>query len=65
MGYNNGMNGKTLSETNPHLQDLEKARRRRLRSIASSTAIETGESIERIEEKILRLRASGNRIKLA
>ena len=59
------MNGKKLSETNPHLRDPEKARRQRVRSVASSTAIETGELITEIEAKIKRLRARPRRIKLA
>jgi len=55
--YNEAMEKKTLAQTNPHLQDLEKARIQRLRSLASSTAIETGESIEQVEAGIIRLRS--------
>ncbi len=59
------MNTKTLSQTNPHLRASKKAQRYRVRSLASSTAIETGESISQIEEKINRLRRTQNRVKLA
>lgn len=52
--YNSGMEKKTLAQTNPHLQDPEKTLRQRARSIASSTAIETGESIAVLEEKIMK-----------
>lgn len=53
MGYNYVMEKKTLAQTNPHLQDPQKALRQRVRSIASSTAIETGQTIEELEKKIL------------
>ncbi len=46
------MKRKTLTQTNPHLKDREKARRLLIRSLASSTAIETGEAIEKIEAKL-------------
>lgn len=59
--YNTVMENKTLEQANPHLQDLEKALRQRLRSLASSTAIETGESIKKVEERIIRLRAKRSR----
>lgn len=52
--YNEVMEKKTLAQTNPHLQDSEKALRHRARSIASSTAIETGESIAELEEKVMK-----------
>ncbi len=59
------MNIKALSQTNPHLKPGKKAQSYRVRSLASSTAIETGESISHIEEKINRLRRAQNRVKLA
>ncbi len=59
------MKRKTLAETNPHLRDTEAARRQRIRSIASSTAIETGESVQEIEKKIRRLESSPPRVTLA
>lgn len=59
------MEMKTLAETNPHLQDPEKARVQRLRSLASSTAIETGESIEQVEERIIRIRSKRARTEQA
>ncbi|MDK1023400.1 MAG: hypothetical protein QGD92_04120 [Gammaproteobacteria bacterium] len=46
------MKQKTLTRTNPHLKDGIKARRLLIRSLASSTAIETGEAIEKIEAKL-------------
>jgi len=46
------MKAKSLSNTNPHLQDRKLTRKRIIRSIATSTAIETGESIEQIERKL-------------
>lgn len=49
------MEKKTIAQTNPHLQDPEKALRQRVRSIASSTAIETGQSIEELEKKIIEI----------
>ena len=59
------MKRKPLSQTNPHLRDTEAAKRRLIRSIASSTAIETGESVQAIEEKLRRLESSPSRVKLA
>ncbi len=64
MGYNSPMNTKALSQTNPHLKPSERAQRYRVRSLASSTAIETGEPIAQIEEKINRLQRAQNRVKL-
>ena len=59
------MEKKTIAQTNPHFQDPEKALRQRLRSLASSTAIETGESIEQVEERIIRLRSKRVPVKRA
>jgi len=59
------MKRKTLSQANPHLRDTEAARRQRIRSIARSTAIETGESVQAIEEKLRRLESSPSRVTLA
>jgi len=59
------MSGKMLSQTNPYLKDTAKARRNRVRSIASSVAIETGESIAVVEEKVKRLHAARKRLTLA
>jgi|LakWasM103_HOW12_FD_contig_61_38395_length_1654_multi_5_in_0_out_0_1 hypothetical protein len=55
----------TLNTTNPFLKRCETARKMRIRSIASSTAIETGESIEVIEAKLKRLSLSPRRVTLA
>jgi len=46
------MKKNSLSNTNPHLKNKAHAWKLKVRSIASSTAIETGESIESIEKKI-------------
>ena len=59
------MKRKPLSQTNPHLRDTEAAKRRLIRSIASSTAIKTGESVQAIEEKLRRLEFSTSRVTLA
>ena len=55
----------TLKESNRHLRDADKAAQRRVRSVASSTAIETGESIHSIEEKITRRPLAKTRVTLA
>lgn len=49
------MENKTLEQSNPHLKEPQKALRQRVRSIASSTAIETGQSIEELELKIIEI----------
>lgn len=59
------MASRTLSRINPHLRDTTEAHRRRVRSIASSTAIETGQSIRSIEEKINRPQSIQTRVTLA
>ena len=46
------MKAKSLAESNPYLKDRTFARKHVIRNIASSTAIETGESIEAIENKL-------------
>ncbi len=56
---------KPLSQTNPNLKDSKIASRNRLRSLASSTAIETGEEISAIEAKIERLLETKARTTLA
>jgi hypothetical protein len=56
--------GKTLKLSNVHLRS-SKARELRIRSLASSTAIETGESITAIETKLHNLGTSGYRLTLA
>lgn len=52
--YHYWMSNKSLAKINPYLKDKKKARRNWMRSLASSTAIETGESIRALEEKINR-----------
>ena len=59
------MKENSLSKTNRYLTNPVKAQQLMTRSIASSTAIETGESIAVIEDKINRLRSVASRVKLA
>lgn len=60
------MKAKALSKSNRYLRDKSKAKKLLVRSIASSTAIETGEPIDKIEAKLNRPRRSaGKRVKLA
>ena len=59
------MKAKSLSQSNRHLKNKAKAQKLMVRSIASSTAIETGEPISQIEAKLNRLRSAENRVKLA
>ena len=63
--YNNLMRENSLLQTNRYLKDSDKARQLKTRSIASSTAIETGESIKTIEQKINHLHSSASRVTLA
>ena len=42
------MNNKPLIETNPHLKDPAKYRKALIANVASSTAVETGASVESI-----------------
>jgi hypothetical protein len=57
-----GMRKIPLSKSNPYLRDREKAREYLIRSVASSTAIETGRSVE-VEEKALRKELAGWHLK--
>lgn len=50
--YNSLMKAKFLANSNPFLKDRESARRQIIRSIASSTAVETGVPIKEIENKL-------------
>ncbi len=52
-------------KTNRYLKSAKGAKAQLIRSIASSTAIETGESISKIESKIFQPRTAPNRVKLA
>lgn len=65
MGYNCAMKRKPLSETNPHLRDPVNARRQTIRSVASSTAIETGKPVREIEARLIHLAAQPSRVTLA
>ena len=53
------MSKKSLLETNPFLKDPEKYRQALITSVASSTAVETGESIESIARKLKKSEKSG------
>lgn len=55
----------TLNTTNQFLKKNEIARKMRIRSVASSTAIETGETVEVIEAKLNRLTVAPRRVTLA
>lgn len=46
------MKKKSLFETNPHLQDHKKYRDALITSVSSSTAIETGASVESINQHL-------------
>jgi len=59
------MKKNALNTTNQLLNRNEITHKMRLRSIASSTAIETGKSIDVIEAKLQRLRLSPRRVSLA
>ena len=51
MSKNNS--SKSLASVNQHLNNGKTSNKMRARSIASSTAIETGETIKQIEEKVI------------
>lgn len=59
------MKSKSLSQTNRFLKNKIKAHKLLVRSVASSTAIETGESISKIEAKLSHPRPAVKRAKLA
>jgi len=58
------MRKKSLASVNPYLSNPKIARKMRIRSIASSTAIETGESIEKIEAKLQSFSNKKHHVKL-
>jgi len=53
----------TLKESNRHLRDADKARRALARNLASSTAIETGESVADLEARIMARQPRRNHVK--
>jgi len=59
------MKKRTLSQTNPYLRDPARARRDLVRSIATSTAIETGEDAGEIERRIMAGYRPARRVELA
>ena len=46
------MRKKSLIETNPYLQDLEKYRESLITNVSSSTAIETGDSVQSVADTL-------------
>ena len=59
------MKAKSLAQTNQFLKNKSNAKKLINRSIASSTAIETGEAIDEIEKKLNRSRSVENQVTLA
>ena len=59
------MKENSLLKTNRYLKDSDKAQRLKTRSIASSTAIETGKAVDVVEQKIKHLYSSESRVGLA
>jgi len=59
------MDIKSLAHSNRYLKNKASAQKLVIRSVASSTAIETGESIRSIEAKLNRSRSSVKHVKLA
>ncbi len=59
------MKSKSLAQTNKFLKNKAKAKKQVIRSIASSTAIETGESINEIEKKLNHSHSAENPVTLA
>ena len=59
------MSKKTLIAKNRYLGNKATARKMRVRSLASSTAIETREPIEKIEARLIHKRPSQRRVTLA
>jgi hypothetical protein len=58
------MNKNSLKSINNRIRKLDTVRKMRVRSIASSTAIETGESISKIEAKLNSSHLARHRVKL-
>ncbi len=63
--YNVPMKNNSLSSTNPYLKNKVLSQKMRLRSIASSTAIETHEPISVIEQKLTQKSSSPYQVTLA
>lgn len=51
-GYNAHMKQKPLNRTNPYLRDPAKFRKALIKSVASSTAIETGASVASVSRML-------------
>ncbi len=58
------MKAKSILQANPYLKNRSAVREQLIRSVASSTAVETGESIQRIEAR-LKQKSSSFQVKLA
>lgn len=56
---------KTLATTNVYLKNAKVGAKMRIRSVASSTAIETRESVAAVEKKLKHPRSAARRAKLA
>lgn len=56
---------KILSQSNRHLSNKATARKMRIRSLASNTAIETTESVKEIEAKLTHKRPARYHVTLA
>lgn len=59
------MKSKSLANSNRYLKNKAKAQKLMVRSLASSTAIETGEPIHQLETKLKLLHSLVKRVKLA
>ena len=63
--YTSRMKSKSLAHSNRYLRNQVKAKELLRRSIASSTAIETGKPISEIEAKLSQSRSAAKQVKLA
>ena len=59
------MKSKSLKHTNPFLVKSPRSGAITITSVASSTAVETGEDVKTIAAKVTRYRAAAKRVKLA
>jgi len=59
------MKPKSLKHTNPFLVKSPQSGAKTITSVASSTAVETGEDVKTIASKVTRYRSAAKRVKLA
>ena len=59
------MKSKSLKNTNPFLLKSPRSGAKTITSVASSTAVETGEDIKTVTAKVTRYRSAAKRVKLA